>query len=144
MLVEPDGFIVVAVEQALAVKLGFVDQTRQMHIAAKFLVRTAGMQSLHGEDLLRCGQRPRVDPRKIALWNGRDLRFLFLQQFSLCKIGSTHPKLSRKQPPFFPPKFSWCDTAFECAFFLNRHGLGSDLSRHPSLDFNAFRLEPSK
>jgi hypothetical protein len=27
---------------------------------------------------------------------------------------------------------------------LNRHGLGSDLSRHPSFDLNAFRLEPSK
>src|SRR5437868_6566479 len=50
MLVEPYGFIVVAIEQALAVKPGFVDQTRQMHIAAKFLVRTAGMQSLHGAD----------------------------------------------------------------------------------------------
>ena len=50
MLVEPDGFIVVAIEQALAMKPGFVDQTWQMHITAKFLVRTAGMQSLHGTD----------------------------------------------------------------------------------------------
>ena len=30
MLVEPDGFIVVAVEQTLAVKPGLVDQTRQI------------------------------------------------------------------------------------------------------------------
>jgi len=34
--------------------------------------------------------------------------------------------------------------AFECAFLLNRHGLGNDLSRHPSLDFDAFRPEPSE
>jgi hypothetical protein len=32
------------------VKPGFVDQAWQMHIAAKFLVRTAWMQSLHGAD----------------------------------------------------------------------------------------------
>src|SRR6267143_6415086 len=50
MLVESDSFIVVTVEQAFAMKPGLVDQTRQMHIAAKFLVRTAWMQSLHGED----------------------------------------------------------------------------------------------
>src|SRR6266536_2458777 len=50
MLVESDSFIVVAVEQAFAMKPGLVDQTRQMHVAAKFLVRTAWMQSLHVAD----------------------------------------------------------------------------------------------
>src|SRR6266545_601551 len=50
VLVEPDSLIVVTVEQSFAMKPGFVDQARQMHVAAKFLVRTAWMQSLHGAD----------------------------------------------------------------------------------------------
>ena len=145
MFVEPDGFIVVAVEQALAVKPGFVDQTRQMHIAAKFLVRTAWMQSLHGEILLLGRrQRPRVDPRKIALWNGRNVGLPFLQQFSLRKIGPANHKLTGKHAAFFHRNCPRSDIAFECAFFLNLHGLGNDLSRHPSLDLDAFRLKPSK
>src|SRR5436190_17657342 len=145
MFVEPDGFIIVTVEEALAVKPGFVDQTWQMHIAAKFLVRTAGMQSLHGEILLLGrGQRPRVDPRKIALWNGCDDRFLFLQQFSLCKVRSPNHKLTGKHAAFFHRNCPRRDVSFERAFFLNLHGLGNDLSRHPSLDFDAFRSESSK
>ena len=51
MLVEPNGLIVVAIEQASAMKSGLIDQTRQMHVSAKFLVGTARVQSLHGEKL---------------------------------------------------------------------------------------------
>src|SRR5215468_10414806 len=43
-------FVVVAVEQALAVKPRLVDQTRQMDVTAEFLVRTAWMQSSHEAD----------------------------------------------------------------------------------------------
>jgi hypothetical protein len=52
MFVEPDGFVVVTVEQAFAVQLRLVNQTRQMDITAEFLVRTAWMQSSHEAD--RC------------------------------------------------------------------------------------------
>src|SRR5207248_10055063 len=47
MFVEPDGFVVVTVEQTLAMQPRLIDQARQMHIAAKFFVRTAGAQLLH-------------------------------------------------------------------------------------------------
>src|SRR5919106_5434619 len=50
MLVEPDGFVVVTVEQAFAVQPSLVNQTRQMDITAEFLVRTAWMQSSHEAD----------------------------------------------------------------------------------------------
>ena len=93
---------------------------------------------------LRRGQRPRVNPRKIALWNGRDVRFLFLRQFSLCEIGPADHKLTGKHAAFFHRNCSCCHIAFEYAFFLNRHGLGNDVSRHPSLDFDGFRPEPSE
>src|SRR5947208_16104522 len=93
---------------------------------------------------LRRGQRPRVDPRKIALWNGRNVGLPFLQQFSLRKIGPANHKLTGKHAAFFHRNCPRSDIAFECAFFLNLHGLGNDLSRHPSLDLDAFRLEPSK
>ncbi len=53
MLVESDGLIVVAVEQSFPMQPGFVDQARQMHVAAEFLVRTAWMQSLHGRDRIK-------------------------------------------------------------------------------------------
>jgi hypothetical protein len=52
MFVEPDGFVVVTVEQAFAVQPCLVNQTRQMDITAEFLVRTAWMQSSHEAD--RC------------------------------------------------------------------------------------------
>src|SRR6266404_3077581 len=48
MLVEADGLVVVAVEQAFAMQLGLVDQTREMNVAAEFFVWTARMQSSHG------------------------------------------------------------------------------------------------
>src|SRR5437660_4058808 len=35
MLIEPDSFIIISVEQSLPVKPGFVNQPRQMHIAAQ-------------------------------------------------------------------------------------------------------------
>ena len=50
MLVEPDGFIVVTVEQAFAMQPCLINQTRQMNITAEFLVRTAWMQSSHEAD----------------------------------------------------------------------------------------------
>src|SRR4030095_3310177 len=50
MFVEPDGFVVVTVEQAFAVQPRLVNQTRQMDITAEFLVRTAWMQSSHEAD----------------------------------------------------------------------------------------------
>src|SRR5206468_12461927 len=43
------GFIVVTVKQSFAVQPGLIDQTRQMHVTAQLLVRTARMQSLHGD-----------------------------------------------------------------------------------------------
>ena len=56
MLVEADGLVVVAVEQAFAMQLGLVDQTGEMNVAAELFVRTARMQSSHEREL-RCGQR---------------------------------------------------------------------------------------
>src|SRR5437879_11850077 len=50
MLIEANGFIVVTVEQSFPVQPGLVDQTRQMHVTAQFLVRTARMQSVHRDD----------------------------------------------------------------------------------------------
>jgi hypothetical protein len=47
MLIEANGFIVVAVKQSFAMQSGLVDQTRQMHIAAEFLIGTARMQPCH-------------------------------------------------------------------------------------------------
>ena len=47
MLIEANGFIVVAVEQSFAMQSGLVDQTGQMHIATEFLIGTARMQSSH-------------------------------------------------------------------------------------------------
>src|SRR5437867_2700743 len=47
MFVEADGFVVIAVKQPLAMQTGFIDQPRQMNIAAKFLVGTARSQLLH-------------------------------------------------------------------------------------------------
>jgi hypothetical protein len=50
MFIEANGLVVVAVKQSFPVQPGFIDQTRQMHVAAQFLVRTAWMQSLHRDD----------------------------------------------------------------------------------------------
>ena len=47
MFVEANGFVVIAVKQPFAMQTGLVDQTRQMNIATKFLVRTARSQFLH-------------------------------------------------------------------------------------------------
>ncbi len=47
MFIEPDGFVIVAVEQSLAMKPGLVDQSRQMDVAAQSIVRTAWKQFLH-------------------------------------------------------------------------------------------------
>src|SRR5947207_14264538 len=69
---------------------------------------------------------------------------MFLNESSLCKINPTDHKLTTKHTAFFHRNFPRCDIAFECAFLLNLHGLGSVLSRHPSLDFDAFLLKPSK
>ena len=85
-----------------------------------------------------------VDRRKIALWNGWDARFLFLQQFSLGKIGPANHQLAGKHTAFFNRNRPRCDITFEGAFFLNRHDLGNDLSGHSSFDFDAFRANPPK
>src|SRR5207248_11312773 len=47
MFIEANGFVVIAVKQPFAMQTGLVDQTRQMNIATKFLVRTARSQFLH-------------------------------------------------------------------------------------------------
>jgi len=47
MFVETDGFVVVTVEQTLSMQPCLIDQTRQVYVAAKFFVRTAGAQFLH-------------------------------------------------------------------------------------------------
>src|SRR5882724_12876622 len=52
MFVEPDGFVVVTVEQAFAVQPCLVNQSRQVDVTAEFLVRTAWMQPSHEAD--RC------------------------------------------------------------------------------------------
>ena len=44
MFIEADGLVVVAVEKPFAMKLGLIDQTRQMDITTQLLVRTARMQ----------------------------------------------------------------------------------------------------
>ena len=56
MFIEADRFIIVTVEEALAMQLGLVDQTGEMNVAAELFVRTARMQSSHGREL-RCRQR---------------------------------------------------------------------------------------
>src|ERR1051326_3242068 len=53
MFVETNGFVVVTVEQSLAVQTSLIDQARQMHISAELLVRTARSQLLHSADLGR-------------------------------------------------------------------------------------------
>jgi hypothetical protein len=47
MFVEPNRFVIVAVEQPLSMELGFVNQARQMHVAAQPVVRAAWTQFLH-------------------------------------------------------------------------------------------------
>jgi hypothetical protein len=47
MFVEADRFVVIAVKQPFAMQTGFVDQTRQVNIAAELLVGTARSQLLH-------------------------------------------------------------------------------------------------
>src|SRR4030095_13124135 len=47
MFVEPDGFVVVTIEETLAMQPCLIDQPRQVHVAGKFFVRTAGVQLLH-------------------------------------------------------------------------------------------------
>src|SRR5882757_8626396 len=47
MLVEADGFVVIAVKQPFAMQTGLIDQTRQMNVAAELLVGTARSQLLH-------------------------------------------------------------------------------------------------
>src|SRR5256885_1369695 len=51
MFIEPDGFIIVPVEQAFAMQLRLINQTREMNVAAEFFVRTARMQSSHETSL---------------------------------------------------------------------------------------------
>src|SRR5437870_7139153 len=53
MFIEPDCFVIVTVEQTFAMEPGFVDQTREMNVAAELFVRTARMQSSH-ETKLSC------------------------------------------------------------------------------------------
>src|SRR5713226_7068643 len=60
MFVKADRLVVVAIEESLAMQLGLVDQAREMNIAAELLVRTARMQSSHGETImLRATAAPR-------------------------------------------------------------------------------------
>src|SRR5947208_9311336 len=101
MLVEPDGFVVVTVEQAFAVQSRLVNQTRQMDITAEFLVRTAWMQSSHEADPLLGGrQRPRYGIMKIGLRRARSGRLLFPEQFSLCQADLPDRELAGKHPAF--------------------------------------------
>src|ERR1700730_11611108 len=58
MFVEADGLVVITIEKPFAMQLRLVDQTREMNVAAEFLVRTARMQSSHGEKLCRVGGLP--------------------------------------------------------------------------------------
>src|SRR5437879_10577469 len=83
MFVEADGFIIVTVEEALAMQLGLVDQTGEMNVAAELFVRTARMQSSHGREL-RCVQRLGADQRYLCL-RLFFRRFRFWQEFDLSK-----------------------------------------------------------
>jgi len=47
-------------------------------------------------------------------------------------------------PPFSTEIALAVTSPSSAPFFLNRHGLGNDLSGHSSLDFDASRLKPSK
>ena len=47
MFVEPNGFIVVSVEQSFAMQFCLVDQTGQMHVPSQLFVGTAWTQLLH-------------------------------------------------------------------------------------------------
>src|SRR2546430_593694 len=50
MFVESNGLVVVTIEQPFAMELRFIDQAREMNVAAEFFVRTARMQSSHWEE----------------------------------------------------------------------------------------------
>src|ERR1700736_2454924 len=64
VFIEADRLVVVTVEQPLAMQFRLVDQTRQMHITAELLVRTARMQPFHRNETKWpvTGERPRRAP----------------------------------------------------------------------------------
>ena len=47
MFIESNGFVIVSVEQPFSMKSGLVNQSRQMHVTAQTIVRTAWKQFLH-------------------------------------------------------------------------------------------------
>jgi hypothetical protein len=44
MFVETDGLVVVTVQQAFPMQLGFVDETREVDVAAQLFIRTPRMR----------------------------------------------------------------------------------------------------
>src|SRR4029077_687034 len=90
MFVEPDDFVVVTVEQAFAVQPCLVNQTRQMDITAKFLVRTAWMQSSHEAD--RC----------YVAANGRAMASWKVDSVGCETVGSCFPSSSPCARPICP------------------------------------------
>jgi hypothetical protein len=63
---------------------------------------------------------------------------LFLQQISLRKSDVAYDELTGKHPAFFHCNGTRRDSAFQCAFPLDRDRLRRDLAGHPASDFNAF------
>src|SRR6266487_6592968 len=100
MLIETNSFIIVAIEQPFSMKPRLVDQTWQMHVAAKFFVRTARMQSLHRGEALSCRQRLGRRTGNVGLRRARGRWFSFRQQFPLCEISLTNNELAGKDPAF--------------------------------------------
>src|ERR1043166_6404612 len=78
MFVEADSFIVVSVEESLPVQARFVDQAREMNVAAQFLVRTTRMRFPDRRQL-----KSRGEPAPLRRWPEQSPR-------------------ARARPPLFP------------------------------------------
>src|SRR5437763_7454678 len=51
MFVESNRLVVITIEQSFAMEFRLIDQAWKMNVAAEFFVRTARMQSSHGEKI---------------------------------------------------------------------------------------------
>src|SRR5436305_7915052 len=61
MFFRSNRFVVITIEQSFAMELRLIDQAWKMNVAAEFFVRTARMQSSHGEKIrsrVTAGLRP--------------------------------------------------------------------------------------
>src|SRR4029453_14464033 len=145
MLIETNGFIIVAIEQPFSMKPRLVDQTWQMHVPAKFFVRTAWMQPLHWGRRLSRRQRHGRRTRKAGLPRARGSQFSFRQQFPLGETSLTNNELAGKDPAFLHCDRLGRDIPLERTLFLDGNNcLGNDFTRHRSLDFDARDSHPAE